>query len=274
MRFALHGMCSLYSNVMSDIRLARDTGYEGLEIHTDKLWRYINAGMKAKTLKQQLDKFDITPSAIDIIGSVEVPGRDDKAKLFKRTEALCDFAQQIGASTIQLNAFEALNGLSVESNIELTAKNIRSIADIGRQYGIRFQFEGAAWTPIAALDDFYRLRDAVSRDNFGLVIDTWHFWAGRGATPEQITKIDKTQIYNVHVSDGIRPSNNAPWPDEKSLRGYFLGQGKIPLKEWVDAIVATGYDGFFSAEFLNDQMWEHDHTETAEKMLYGMKSLF
>ena len=274
MRFALHGMCSLHSNVMSDIRLARNTGYEGLEIHTDKLWRYINAGMTAQTLKQQLDKFDITPSAIDIIGSVEVTGRDDQAKLFKSAETLCDFARQIDASTIQLNAFEALNGLSIENNIELTAKNIRSIADVGQQYGVRYQFEGAAWTPIAALEDFYRLSDAVSRDNFGLVIDTWHLWASRGATPEQIAKIDKAQIYNVHLSDGIRLGNNAPWPDEKSLRGYFLGQGNIPLREWVDAIIATGYDGFFAAEFLNDRMWEHDHTEVAEKMLKGMKSLF
>ena len=42
MRFALHGMCSLHSNIISDIRLAHDTGYQGLEIHTEKLWRYIS----------------------------------------------------------------------------------------------------------------------------------------------------------------------------------------------------------------------------------------
>ncbi|MEF1302699.1 sugar phosphate isomerase/epimerase, partial [Vibrio owensii] len=51
MRFALHGMCSLHSNILSDVRLAKETGYQGLEIHTEKLWRYIQAGFTAEQLK-------------------------------------------------------------------------------------------------------------------------------------------------------------------------------------------------------------------------------
>lgn len=30
MIFALHGMCSLYNNIVSDIRLAKETGYQGV----------------------------------------------------------------------------------------------------------------------------------------------------------------------------------------------------------------------------------------------------
>ncbi len=75
MRYALHGMCSLHSNIVTDIRLAKETGYDGLEIHTDKLWRYINAGLTSSALKAKLDDAEILPSAIDIIGSVEAPGK-------------------------------------------------------------------------------------------------------------------------------------------------------------------------------------------------------
>lgn len=274
MRFALHGMCSLHSNVMSDIRLAHDTGYQGLEIHTEKLWRYIKAGLSAEQFKQRLDHFNIEPTAIDIIGAIEVTDKASKAQLFEDTEILCQFAQKIGAPTIQLNAFEALNGLTLDQNIELTAQNIRSIADIGKDYGVRFQYEGAAWTPIATLDDYYRLLDAVGRDNFGFVLDTWHFWACRGASLEQIASIDPALIYNVHISDGARPEEGAPWPDERELRGHFIGQGDIPLKEWVDAIQSTGYQGFYSGEYLNDQMWEQDYYDVATKMLKDMKALF
>ncbi|ASI90747.1 sugar phosphate isomerase/epimerase family protein [Vibrio mediterranei] len=274
MRYALHGMCSLHSNVISDIRLAHDTGYQGLEIHTEKLWRYIKAGLSAEQFKQRLDHFNIEPTAIDIIGAIEVTDKASKAQLFQDAEVLCQFAQQIGAPTIQLNAFEALNGLTLEQNIELTAQNVRSIADIGKDYGIRFQYEGAAWTPIASLDDYYRLLDAVGRDNFGFVLDTWHFWACRGASLEQIANIDPSLIYNVHISDGTRPEEGAAWPDERELRGHFIGQGDIPLSEWVDAIQSTGYQGFYSGEYLNDQMWEQDYYDVATKMLKGMKALF
>lgn len=274
MRFALHGMCSLHSNVMSDIRLAKETGYQGLEIHTEKLWRYINAGLTAEQFKQRLEAFQIVPTAIDIIGAIEVTDKAGQRQLFQDAETLCRFAKEIGAPTIQLNAFEGLNGLTTEQNITLTAQNIRQIADIGKDYGIRFQYEGAAWTPIAKLEDYYRLYDSVGRGNFGFVLDTWHLWACRGATLNQMAAIDPELIFNVHISDGKRPAEGEAWPDEKALRGYLIGQGEIPLKEWVDAIRQTGYDGFYSGEYLNDQMWERDYYDIATGMLDGMQRLF
>ena len=273
MRFALHGMCSLNSNILSDIRLAKETGYQGLEIHTEKLWRYLNAGFTSEDFKSRLQAANITPTAIDIIGGVEATTKEQQKRVFDEAEILCRFAKDIGAPTIQLNAFEGLNGLSAEDNIKLTANNIRTIADIGRDHGIRFQYEGAAWTPIASLDDYYRLLDAVGRDNFGFVLDTWHLWACRGANLEQISQVDKSLIYNVHLSDGKRPEQGHPWVDERELRGFYIGQGDIPMQEWVDAILQTGYDGYFSGEFLNDQLWEQDHYEVAETMLTGMKAL-
>ena len=55
MRYALHGMCSLHNNIVSDIRLAKETGYDGLEIHTEKLWRYINAGLTSPSPKNKVE---------------------------------------------------------------------------------------------------------------------------------------------------------------------------------------------------------------------------
>ena len=52
----------------------------------------------------------------------------------------------------------------------------------------------------------------------------------------------------------------------------MIDEGEIPLQEWIDAIQSTGYDGFYSREFLNDQLWEGDHYDTAEKMLAGMNA--
>ncbi|MDX1302906.1 sugar phosphate isomerase/epimerase family protein [Photobacterium sp.] len=274
MKFALHGMCSLHGNIISDIRLAKETGYTGLEIHTEKLWRYINAGFSAKDFKDHMDAAGIAPSAIDIIGHCEAPDKEMQKRVFNEVEILSKFAKEIGCPSIQLNAFEALNGFSKEDNIRLTAQNIRHMVDIGAEHGIRFQYEGAAWCPISSLDDYYRLYDAVGRDNFGFILDTWHFWACRGATPEDMARIDKDLIYNVHIADGYRPDEGQPWVDEKELRGVIVGEGNIPLKEWIDAIRSTGYEGFYSGEFLNDQLWEADHYTIADDMLKGMKALF
>jgi len=49
-------------------------------------------------------------------------------------------------------------------------------------------------------------------------------------------------------------------------------KGEIPLQKWIDATQSTGCAGFYSGEFLNDQLWGGEHDETAEKMLSGIKN--
>jgi len=271
MKLTLHGQVTLHSNVLSDVRVARDAGYTALEVHTDKLIRYLDAGHDAAELRAALDAQGIEAAAIDIIGDLEATTSAGRRGLFSLTERLCEVAVTIGAPTIQLNAFSGLDGLSAEEAIRLTAANMRQVADIGAERGIRFQYEGAAWTPIHSLSDTLRLLDEAGRDNLGLVIDFWHYWASRGATPEEIARVDAARIYGVHLCDGFRPGEGEPWPDERELRGALPGEGELPVQEWVDAIKATGFDGYISGEFLNPYLWERDHLEVATAMREGME---
>lgn len=270
----LHGQVTLHSNILSDVRIAKEAGYLALELHTDKLNRYLDAGRSANELRRVMDDFGIQAAAIDIIGGIEVTGREAREKLFQETERLCTVAKTICAPTIQLNPFSDLDGLDISQIINITAINLRQIADIGKSYGIRFQIEGAAWTPIHTLEDCLRLIEATGRDNVGLVIDFWHFWAGRGTRPEDIAKLDSELIYGVHVSDGYRPGANDPWVDETKLRGVLPGEGEIPIQEWVDSVKATGFDGYTSGEFLNPKLWEQDHIEVAIAMRLAMERYY
>ncbi len=270
----LHGQVTLFSNILSDVRVAKEAGYKALEVHTDKLNRFLDAGRTAQELRQTMNNFNIQAAAIDIIGGIEVTGNSGRKKLFAETERLCHVARIIGAPTVQVNAFSLLDGLGSERNIEITAINLKEIADIGKSFGIRFQIEGAAWTPIHTLDDCLRLIEVTGRDNVGLVIDFWHFWASRGAEPEDIAKLDAGLIYGVHVSDGYRPGIGEQWVDETELRGVLPGDGDIPVQEWMDAVKATGFDGFVSGEFLNPILWERDHVEVATAMRIAMERFF
>lgn len=270
----LHGQVTLFANILSDVRIAKEAGYKALEVHTDKLTRFLDAGRSAEELKTALKQAGIQAAAIDIIGGIEVTDKEGRDKLFVETERLCAVAEIIGAPTVQVNAFSALDGLGIQENIDITAINLKEIADIGKSHGIRFQIEGAAWTPIHTLEDCLKLIDATGRGNVGLVIDFWHFWASRGAEPEDIAKLDADLIYGVHVSDGYRPGVGEPWVDETELRGVLPGDGAIPVKEWMDAVKATGFDGFVSGEFLNLLLWERDHVEVATEMRLAMERYF
>jgi len=266
MIIALHGQVTLYSNILTDIRIAKECGYKGIELHTDKLLRYLNSGMTALHLKESLDRYAIEPVAIDIIGDIEVQDSSHKDALFNLTQRLCEVAEVVGVPTIQVNPFSALEGMPIDKIISLTAENLKIIADIGAERGIRFQIEGAAWTPIHSLEDCLKLIDKTNRTNVGLVIDFWHFWASRGADPEEISRLDPSIIFGVHLCDGLRPAAEAPWPDERDLRGYLPGEGELPVGDWMDAVKSTGYDGFVSGEFLNSKLWESDLLTIAREM--------
>jgi sugar phosphate isomerase/epimerase len=274
MEFGLHGLLVRYSNLATDIMIAAQAGYDAVELHTDKLDRYLAAGFTGKDIKVLLEKHKMKVSCIDIIGDVETQNPEKLENVLQKAELLIDTASTIGCETIQLNAFMELADRSETENIKLTAANIRRICELGKNHGIRFQYEGAAWTPIHSLEQCKRLVDEVAQDNFGLVVDFWHFWASRGGTPEDISRLDKKMIYGVHVADGFRPDEGAPWVDETLLRGALPGDGEIPIKEWIDAVRSTGYDGFYSGEILCHKLWEANLSEIASETLSRMKNYF
>ena len=274
MEFGLHGLLVRYSNVATDIMIASETGYDAVELHTDKLDRYLESGFTGKDIKKLLDKHNMKVSCIDIIGDVETQDPLKLKSVLDKAELLSITAKEIGCRTIQLNAFSELDSLSEKENIKLTALNIRKICEIGKQYGIRFQYEGAAWTPIHSIGQCKALVEETAEDNFGFVVDFWHFWSSRGGSPDDIAKLDKNMIYGVHIADGFRPEEGEPWVDETLLRGALPGDGEIPVKEWIDAVRSTGYDGFYSGEILCHRLWEANLMEIAADTLKRMKKYF
>ena len=72
MEFGLHGLLVRYSNVATDIMIASETGYDAVELHTDKLDRYLESGFTGKDIKKTpLINIILKVSCIDIIGDVE-----------------------------------------------------------------------------------------------------------------------------------------------------------------------------------------------------------
>jgi len=271
MRYALHGLLVRYSNVVHDISIAAETGYDAVELHTDKLDRYLAAGFTGADLRSALEARNMRVNCIDIIGDVETQDPEKRREVLKKAELLSRTAEEIGCPTIQLNGFCELEGLSERENIKKTAANIREICSIGLNHGVRFQYEGAAWTPIHSIVQCTSLVEEVGMENFGLVVDFWHFWASRGGEPKDIARLDKRLIYGVHIADGFRPAKGNPWPPETELRGALPGDGEVPLQEWIDAVGSTGYDGYFSGEILNPRLWEADLTAIAADTLSRMK---
>ena len=261
----MHGLTTMHCNLKTDIRIARETGYDALEIIEAKLLRYLDCGFKAEDLVPLFETHSIRPVCINALKDIERVKPGERQALMAEAERLCAAAEAIGCPTIQLVPFCGLEGRPWNEVLELTAKNVADIAEIGWAHGVRFQLEPIAWSPIHSLSQSLELMEAAGRpENVGMVIDFWHLWAGEETTPDEVTQLDGTQICGVHFCDGKRHVPGTEWV-EVELRGYLPGEGDIPINDWVAAVKATGFDGVWSSELLSPKHWEWDLEEIARE---------
>lgn len=257
MIIALHGLTTMHSNCMTDVRIARDLGYDGIEIIAPKLKRFMDNGHDVEELADECRKANIPVTCINALADQEDGHVKSQDELWAECEILSAAAKVLECPTIQI----VLHNIKPDGNWKEVLKETSflagTIADIGAQHDIQFQLEPLAWTQFNSLSKSLEVINLANRDNLGTVVDFWHLWAAGETTPEDVAGMDSGKIYGIHICDGKRPATGEEWV-ETELRGYLLGDGDIPIIDWVEAVKATGYHGAWSPETLSPVHWEYD----------------
>ena len=270
MIIALHGLSTMHCNLKTEVRIAKELGFGGIEIVASKLIRYIENEGSLRELKSLMDEANIVPVGINAIKDVEVQSTIERNKVMKETKLLCNAAKAIGCPTIQLVPFCSLDGRPLEDILNMTALNIKEIAKVGQQFNVRFQLEPIAFSGIHSLKESLRLIELVGEPNVGMVIDFWHLWAGGETEPSEVAALDKDMIYGIHFCDGKKNPAGVEW-DEAVLRAYLPGDGDMDVQAWVDAVKSTGYDGSWSSELYSPKHWEYDLFDIAKETKQRME---
>ena len=259
MRLVYNSNSTMHLPALMQIRVARETGWDGVFLRAEHLRRYLDQGLPAAGLRDALIGLD--PINLGALPDVERWRPPEHAAMLAEARALTDLAVEIGASFVQLLSGPVAPGGAYRGPAELapaelrrvTAEALRAIADLGAPHSIRYYLEPIGWTPIGSLAAAVEAVDAAERDNVGLVLDFWHLWQ-RGATPDDVARLDRRLIAGIDFADSLGPSGQ-PAPDQRS-RCVWPGEGDIPLREWVDAVRATGFDGWWDNELYSPLHWE------------------
>jgi sugar phosphate isomerase/epimerase len=277
MRLVYNSNSTMHLPVLMQVRVARETGWDGVFVRQEHVRRYLAQGYDAASLRDSLA--GMAPVNIGALPDVERWRPDERAAMLAEAAALTELAVEIGASCVQLlagpvtpgGAYSGPADLPRDELARVTASAIRSVADLGASSGLRYYLEPLAWTPLSTLDDAVDVIDAVERDNVGLVLDFWHLWQ-RGTTPDQLARLDPRIIHGVDLGDSLGPAG-AFTPDQHARR-VWPGDGEIPLQEWVDAIRSTGFDGWWDSELYSPLHWEWaDPFAVGRGLLEGLRGL-
>lgn len=270
MKIALHGVSVWHSNLVTQLRIAHETGYQGLEILPDHLFRYLDNGGSYEQLRQLMERYQIEITCINALKSIGRHTPQERAALMQEAVRLCDAAVALKCPVVQILALTELDHLPSSEREAILLENITAIADLGKPLGIKFQIEVMAFTATHSLQQGLDLIKKSGRDNVGLVIDFWHLHAGGKTEPAEVAAMDKNLIYGVHFCDGRAAAPDEKW-DEWVQRNYAPGEGEVDIASWVQAVKESGYQGVWSPELLSPRNWEHDLWDIARESLASMK---
>jgi 4-hydroxyphenylpyruvate dioxygenase len=220
-------------------------GFRGVEIFESDLLSY--NGTPADVAKELAD-LGLKAITFQPFRDFEGMPEPQRSRTFDRAERKFDLMQELGCDLLMVCSNVSPDSLG---GIDRAAADFQELGKRAAKRGLRVGFEALAWG--RHINDYRDAWEVVRRADhpaIGLVLDTFHTYA-RKTDLKPLRSIPADRIFLVQLAD-------APWLDMDFLswsRHFrcFPGQGEMPLVEFMEALLVTGYDGEFSLEIFNDQ---------------------
>ena len=152
--------------------------------------------------------------------------------------------REIGCPGIQVCSGNRLCRLDWPSIRKQTAKGLQGLADVAAEYGVTVVYEPLAWMPACNTTKVLEVMEEAERENVQVLVDSFQIFAGQDDL-ETIRNLDPKIIGSVHLGDTALKELDI-WADDD--RYTMPGDGIVPLKEIMRAILDTGYDGVITDE--------------------------
>ena len=261
MKIGFNGASTMKTDLPGDIGAASRAGYDLIEIWARKMESYL--------LEQSLDDLralfaeaHVKPLAINSVEFITFNAPWEKINTMNLIERYAKMADHLECPFIVLVPSPRPEDVTDRAVVDESVRVLREISDRFRDCKVRFAFEflGFGWCSVSTLETDFAIVKAVNRENVGLVLDTFHFYAG-GSKVGAIRDVDPEKIFILHMNDAEKLSKN----QLQDAHRLFPGEGVIPLAEIVSGLKDIHYDGPVSLEMFRPAYWSLPPEEVARK---------
>lgn len=255
MKLALNGATTMKADLATDIRVAHTAGFDFVEIWAAKLRKFLQT-KSAADLRKLFDENALEPLSINSIEHVtfrtpaefEVIKAECKELTALAAELRCPYIVVVPGRLPE-------QAPSLEEIIDESVRVLTELSDIAGRHGIGlgFEFLGQTDCSVQTLELADEIVRRVDRPNVGLVIDSFHFYAG-GSTFDMIEGIAPESLFIFHIND----AENLPREQLRDSHRLLPGLGILPLAEMFQAFKRIGYDRVASVEIFRPEYWESD----------------
>jgi 2-keto-myo-inositol isomerase len=239
------------------LRVARDAGYNGVELRHVDFMRGRKAGMSEAAMVQLVRDAGVKVAVIGTESGVLFESGDELKRLLGSLRYVCEKAVTLDCNVIMLSP-----GQNAAGGLDLAQKNLKTGAQICGEYGIKLALEFNSRHPVInTLAAGMEVIDAVNLENCGLLLDTYHLHcSGDGAASVKDVPVDK--IITFQFSDA---PPGPPTRTGTAIDRLPPGKGAVPFVEIFKTLLAMNYQGYLSYEAPNPEHWKRPPDEVARE---------
>lgn len=261
MRIALNGATTMQADLATDFQAAKAAGFDYLEIWAAKLRTFLHH-RTSRELKELIATGGVPPLSINSIEHVTFRDPLTWSGIKEQCAELSQVAEKIACPFIVVVPSPLpKSGATRAEVIAESVRVLRELCDIAARHkvSLAFEFLGQPDCSVPTLDLAHEIVRATERKNLGLVIDSFHFYAG-GSTIEMVEALDPSLIYVFHIND----AENLPREQLEDKHRLLPGLGILPLRDLLAAFRKIGYDKVASVEIFRPEYWKRDPFELAK----------
>ena len=261
MKLSLNGATTMTADLVTDIRAAKAAGFDYLEIWAAKLRSYLQSHTMAD-LRAMFIENGITPYSINSLERITFRDAEGDAQLLSECEDLCRIARDLDCPYLVVVPGILPEGASDADVIEESVRVLNQLAEIAAKYDVKlaFEFLGQPDCSVQTLDFAKEIVEKVNQDGVGLVLDSFHFYAGNSSFAA-LNSLNAEKLFIFHIND----AEELPRRELQDHHRLLPGLGILPLTEIIAGLRDIGYDKVVSVEIFRPEYWQRDPYELAQE---------
>lgn len=250
------------AGLLEKIRIAREVGYEAIELWVTDVEAYLAAGHPLSDVQHALDDAGLVrPSMIFLKGWCE-----SDPKLLAEGLDTCKRRLEI-AQKLEVQRMVAGPPAGKVTIPEVTQAYGR-LLELSLNYEVPASIEFLGFVEsINTLEAAWAICQGVNHPDATLTNDAWHLFRGNSDL-RTVSEIPPERVSIVHWDDAPRHIERVKQTDADRV---MPGDGMLDLYDLSQQLRATGYCGVLSLELFNRGYWEQDPREVARLGLERMK---
>ena len=263
-RLALHSWTLDTTPIADLLRIARETGWNAVELRRADFTRCFDAGMSSDEVVDLVRKSGIDVAILGSESGLLLARADELKRLLDVFAETCANAAALACGTVMIAPGQNLGTLRE------AAVNCRAAGDIAAAHGVRLAVEFSSRHPVInSIDVAREILSLADHPHCGLLLDAYHLErtnaGGRGFANVPVSEIFAFQYSDVPARawDGQGPPTDRLPP----------GEGIVRWHDVFGLLVEMGYQGYLSYEAPNPLLWARPPAQVAREAVQTTRGL-